>query len=177
MSGYQKARLESYLSGAKEKAVKDTANDWKRCASVLSIISTALADASPKMKEEIGGKTGPAVDAEFTKAAETMKLRAETLTAGSAKLESVAQVMADAREVKDTMKDIEPPTKPTRTPGSSTADEETAQQTYDTDHGIYLAQVDAQEAKAEKWANAMNTDFQDAIPAMRAISGYEPPPP
>lgn len=180
MTGPQRARLDQALSGAHDGAVEASAREWQICVGILQEIATRLESASPEVKREIGGQTGPAIDAAFKRSSEGMTQKAEDLARGGVALQQAANAIATARAEQQYL-DAHPLTEPAPYvpgPGPRTdqdiAKEAAAQQA----HNDYAAAYADQEARAKAKADHMDQVYAESTAVMKQIHGVpdrEPP--
>lgn len=180
MAGPQRARLDQALTGAHEQPVSDAVREWSRCSRIMRTIAIALENASPAMRAEIGGRTGPAIDAAFKRSADGMTQKSVDLSTGSMALQRAADAMAAARAEQQYLDD-HPLTEPAPYvpgPGPRTdediAKEAAAKQAQDN----YAAAYADQEARAKAKADHMDQVYAESTAVMKQIHGVpdrEPP--
>jgi hypothetical protein len=180
MAGPQRARLDQALTGAHEPPVSGAVREWSRCSRIMRTIAIALENASPAMRAEIGGQTGPAIDAAFKRSAEGMTQKSVDLSNGSMALQRAADAMASARAEQRYLDD-HPLTEPTPYvpgPGPRT-DEDIAKEAAATQaQNDYAAAYADQEARAKAKADHMDQVYAESTAVMKQIHGVpdrEPP--
>lgn len=179
MSGPQRARLDRALAGAHEDAVTSSAREWVRCVGILHDIAAALDGASPEVRREIGGRTGPAIDAAFQRSSQGMVRRADDLVQGSTALQAAAEAIGAARAEQEQLRQ-QPLTAPApyvAGPGPRTDEDiareaaaRQAQRDYD------LAYAD-QEARAQARADHLDRVFAASTATMKDIHKVPDPEP
>jgi len=177
--GPQVERLHNAVTGAEPAPVGTGANEWRRCGAVLQTISMYLQNASPGVREAIGGETGPAVDAAFQQSAKAMLAKAALLGDGGGALGAVSQAMQTATEEYAKLTAAEP-TEPAayRAPVGNPTDEELQQQAQSKAKEQAFAQaLAAQEEKARAAADALDEAFEKQTQTMKEIHGEPDPPP
>lgn len=178
-TGPQRARLDRALAGADEGAINARAAEWDKCRDILNQISFALATASPEVKEKIGGRTGPAIDAAFTRSAQHMSDKAAELVEGAQALRNAADVITSAK-TEQTDLASHPLTKPPayQAPvGPPTRADIQAESQNRQAHADYDAAYAGQEARAKKQADEMDRVFGHSTATMKKIHGEPDEPP
>ncbi|MGY2702197.1 hypothetical protein [Nocardioides sp. HB32] len=178
-TGPQRARLDRALHGANDGDIDRHASEWEYCQGILQQIGTALLTASPEVKQKIGGRTGPAVDAAFNRSATSMSDKSTELGAGAQALRNAADVIRSAKIEQDDLARhplSEPP--PYHAPvGPPTRADIQAESQNRQAHSNYQAAYDDQEARAKKQADAMDRVFGHSATTMKQIHGEPDPKP
>lgn len=177
MAGPQRARLDTALTGAFEHVVDDHAREWNTCVRTLSTIAAALRRASPEMKEQIGGETGPAIDRAFAKSAQGMEAKARELVKGSGALQSASEVIRAARQERaelnaDTRQEPGEYRPPVGQPTEKDLQEEAQNKQA---HAAYDAWYADQERRAQIQADRMDRVFEHSTAVMKDIHGIPDP--
>jgi len=176
-TGPQRARLDRALAGAHDGEIERHAREWDRCQQILQQIGMSLVTASPEVKEQIGGRTGPAVDVAFTTSAHRMGDKAAELFQGARALRDAADAITAARAEQARLAAApltEPPPyrKPAGQPTRADLHEEAQSRQA---HQAYQSAYADQEARAKQQADAMDRVFQHSSATMQRIHG-EPDP-
>ncbi|HEU5036951.1 MAG TPA: hypothetical protein VFT70_08095 [Nocardioides sp.] len=179
MAGPQKARLDRALAGAADDTIELRANEWEKCKGILSRISLALATASPEVKERIGGKTGPAIDAAFSRSARAMGDKAAELVWGAQALRDAADIIRTAKIEQDDLNRHQPTEPPPYRPpvGPPTRADIRAESQSRQAHADYQAAYADHEARAKRQADAMDQVFTESAATMKKIHGEPDPHP
>jgi hypothetical protein len=126
--GPERARLRSYLSGAKFDATDAAGKNWRLCGQVLEETANALRKGATKVREGDGkngglsGVTADAVLAAFQASAESMQEKGTRLVTAGETLRDTALVMGNAQAAEAGMADLNqpapytPPTTPATRP-------------------------------------------------------------
>ena len=131
--GPERARLRSYLSGAKHEATDAAGQNWRSCGQILEETAAALRKGATKVSEGDGkkgglsGVTADAVLAAFQASAESMQEKGTRLVTAGDTLRDTALVMGNARAAEAGMADLNQPaayTPPTHNPGYTPTPEE-----------------------------------------------------
>uniref|UniRef100_UPI001FAA9BCD hypothetical protein n=1 Tax=Nocardioides sp. SR21 TaxID=2919501 RepID=UPI001FAA9BCD len=179
MAGPQRARLDTALTGAFEHVVDEHSREWTTCVRTMSTIAVALRNASPEVKEKIGGETGPAIDKAFAKSAEGMQAKTQELLRGSAALQAASDVIRQARQEQatldaDTRQQPGEYQKPVGQPTEADLQKEAANKQA---HAAYDAWQADQERRAQIQADRMDTVFGHSTQVMKDIHGVPDPEP
>ena len=172
-TGPQRARLDRALTGADPGDIGRHAGEWEYCQTILQQIGTALVNASPEVKEKIGGKTGPAVDATFTRSADAMRAKSEQLGHGARALRDAADVITAAKNEQADLR-AHPLTEPApyqKPTGQPTPQDIQAEAENRQAHANYQAAYTDQEARAKQQADAMDRVFGHSTATMKKIHG------
>jgi hypothetical protein len=178
-TGPQRARLDRALSGAHDGEIDSRATEWEKCKGILDRISLALATASPQVKERIGGRTGPAIDAAFDRSAQEMGDKAAQLVEGAQALRNAASAIRTARSEQQRLAAnplSEPPAYQRPSGQPSPADLRAEAQNRQA-HRSYQAAYADQESRARAQADAMDRVFGHSADTMRRIHGEPDPRP
>lgn len=178
-AGPQRARLDTALTGAFESAVEASSAEWNRCVSHLWRISAALETASPAVKEQIGGQTGPAIDAAFARSSQGMTAKAEELAKGTTALRSAANAIHDARQEQQALSaqplsEPGPYHKPVGPPTDQDLQDEAENRQA---HARYSAAFADQERRAQEKADHMDRVFEHSTAVMKEIHRIPDPEP
>jgi len=124
--GPERARLRSYLSGAKVEATDAAGNNWRSCGQILEETAAALRMGALRVRDGDGkqgglsGVTAEAVLAAFQASAESMQEKGTRLVTAGDTLRDTSQVMSRAQAAEAAMADLDQPpayTPPTRDAG------------------------------------------------------------
>lgn len=179
MAGPQRARLDTALTAAHEQVVAEHSMEWTNCVRTLSAISRALLTASPEVKEQIGGETGPAIDRAFAKSAQGMEAKAQELVRGSGALQAASEVITQARQEQASM-DADTREKPGEyhPPVGQPTDEDLQKEAANKQaHAAYNAWQADQERRAQIQADRMDRVFEQSTAVMKDIHKIPDPPP
>lgn len=178
-TGPQRARLDRAVNGAIDSAVDDSSFEWRRCASIMDQIATALVQASPTVKEEIGGQTGPAVDAAFTRSADGMSKKRADLMKGVTALDQAAEVIRASRQEQQALagQPLSEPA-PYRAPSGQPTEQDLQEEAQSRQaHADYAAAFADQERRAKEQADRMDRVFEHSTAVMKEIHGVPDPEP
>ncbi len=178
-TGPQRARLDRALSGAAAESISRHAREWERCQGILQQIGFALTAASPEVKQKIGGRTGPAVDAAFTRSARSMGAKGAELLEGARALSDAADAITAAKAEQARLQNS-PLTQPPayRPPvGPPTEADIQAESQNRQAHADYAAAYADQESRARQQADAMDRVFGHSTETMKTIHGERDPEP
>jgi hypothetical protein len=194
--GPERARLRTYLTGAKDEASDLAGENWRQCGSILADTAEALRRGARQIRDgegegQDGGLSGMMADAllaAFEASSSSMEEKGTRLVAGGAALKDTARVMRNAKTAEAGMADLQQPpayTAPTPMPGLPPTPEEiqaeaTKRQAANQEMAAYNAARAQQEAAAAEWTQKLDAVFLESIPPMKAIHGQpdptEPPP-
>lgn len=179
MAGPQRARLDTALTGALEHVVDEHSREWTNCVRTMTMIASALRNASPEVKERIGGETGPAIDKAFAKSAQGMQAKGQELMRGSGALQAASDVIRQARQEKTALDGDtrQPPgeyQKPVGQPTEADLQKEAANKQA---HAAYDAWYADQERRAQIQADRMDQVFGRSTQVMKDIHGMPDPEP
>lgn len=194
--GPERARLRTYLTGAKDEASDAAGDNWRFCGIVLQDTAEALRRGARKIREgegdgQEGGLSGMMADAllaAFEASSTSMEEKGTRLVGGGDALKDTARVMANARTAEAGMADLQQPpayTPPTPVPGVQPTPQEIhaeagKRQAANQEMAAYNAARAQQEAAAAQWTQKLDAVFLGSIPPMKAIHGQpdptEPPP-
>src|SRR4051812_27419638 len=172
-TGPQRARLDTALTGAHDGAVGDSAEEWVRCITIMRQISWALTAASPEVKAQIGGQTGPAIDAAFARSSEGMSKKAAQLDKGSVALRGAADAIRVARQEQQALA-AQPLTEPGpyHRPVGPPTDQDLQDEAQNRQaHAQYDAAFADQERRAKEKADHMDRVFEHSTAVMKEIHG------
>ena len=178
-TGPQRARLDRALNGAHDAQIERHAREWDRCQQILQQIGMSLMTASPEVKERIGGRTGPVVDAAFQRSAQHMGDKAAQLFSGAKALRDAADAITAGKTEQAALAAhplSEPP--PYRRPAGQPTkadlhDEAQSRQA----HQAYQAAFAHQEERARVQADRMDRVFEHSAATMQKIHGEPDPQP
>jgi hypothetical protein len=179
MAGPQRARLDQALTGAHAHAVTTSSREWTRCVGILQEIAAALLVASPQVKREIGGRTGPAIDAAFQRSSDAMTRRAADLAKGSAALQSAADAIAAALAEQEYLAGhpLKEPTPYVAGPGPRTDEDIAKEAAARQAQSDYDAAYADQEARAKARADHLDEVFARSTAVMKDIHQVPDPEP
>jgi hypothetical protein len=194
--GVERARLRTYLNGAKDDASDLAGDNWRQCGFLLAETAAALRKGATQIRDgegdgQDGGLSGMMADAllaAFEASSSSMEDKGTRLVAGGDALKDAARVMGNAKTAEAGMADLQQPppyTAPTPLPGVPPTPEEIQaeagkRQAANQEMASYQAARAEQEAAAAQWTQKLDAVFLGSIPAMQAIHGQpdptEPPP-
>jgi hypothetical protein len=194
--GPERARLRTYLTGAKDEASDLAGDNWRYCGNILKETAFALRLGATKIRDgegdgQEGGLSGMMADtllAAFEASSASMEDKGTRLIGGGDALKDTARVIANAKTAEAGMADLQQPpayTAPTPVPGVPFTPEEikaeaTKRQAANQEMAAYNAARAQQEAAAAEWTQKLDAVFLESIPPMKAIHGQpdptEPPP-
>lgn len=194
--GPERARLRTYLTGAKDEASDLAGDNWRFCGDILKDTASALRRGAKQIRDgegdgAEGGLSGMMADAllsAFEASSASMEDKGTRLVAGGDALRDTAQVMRQAKAAEASMADLNQPPAykaPTPSPGAPPTPEEIhaeagKRQAANQEMAAYNTARAEQEAAAAQWTQKLDAVFLGSIPPMKAIHGQpdptEPPP-
>jgi hypothetical protein len=192
--GPERARLISYLQGAKHESTDAAGDNWVFSGKLLEQTATAIRMGAKKVRDGDGdedglsGVTAQAVLDAFTASAESMQEKGVRVQAAGEALKDTAKVIKHAQQAEKNMTELQEPaayTPPTYSPGYQPTPEEITtegnkRQAANADREAYNTARAQQEAAATQWSEKLDAVFLGSIPPMQAIHGEpdptEPPP-
>ncbi len=122
VDGPNKTKLTTYLTGAREEAIRGAGNDWASKGKILQLVSDALVKNGPELAAKLGkdSLTADKLKQKLLQSAADMETQGEKLRAGGAALVDVGGTVEAARIAREAMADLTAPApyeSPTYSPG------------------------------------------------------------
>lgn len=177
--GPEEQKLEAWLRGSHEGVVDGGGVAWLQASMLLDRVRMSIEQAATQATL-LGGDTGPAASAAFSKSAEAMGKKSQELRLGGSTLSLTAGVVGNARSRYAGMG--EPPVEPSApappAPGSPPSDKDLQKQaTYRSDLAAYQDQSQARETQCKAITDDMTAQYQQSTADMKKIHGEPDPAP
>ncbi|NHC24534.1 hypothetical protein G6553_15295, partial [Nocardioides sp. IC4_145] len=176
MKGPQQLRLEATLDASAPEDVETRKNSWRLAAITLDQVATRLeANAAPRAREAMEGRTGPEVADAFTVSAQALRRKQQELKDAEDALTAASEAIREGEKARTQLRDLVMPTAPSRSPGSTTEQDVQAQKDHDTAVANFWADYEHNERVARDANTHMETTFTGSTGVMKKIHGIPDP--